>query len=847
MSLRWLLPGCLLLLAIASADPVSAQPAPSPSQAAATRGESFAETLSGWKGRLEFVEGTLASDDELSQAESSSLARILSQITSQTRAQTAVENQALAPLNEQLAALGPEPAEGDPPEPEAIAAQRAEIKGRIAEVEGRLRQTAFVEVRALELLSTLSRLDQERLREALLTRSKPPVTLAIWHEATLELAGVLERIGSTLFSWVEENISLERGLAPYALLGGAIGLAILLGWPTRRWVSSHWGPDPANTDPSYARRILAVAAEGLARALIPAFAIGIVLAALLSQNLVSGFARELAITIAGALTLFVLTVGVAVAALAPRNPAWRIVPVTPQGAVSLAGLVTLLAVFIALADIVWKSSEAGRGASWGSAVTGEAFVSVFLLISTTVIAVLLLLMLRAQWWQGLEAAPGPEQAEGTEEERAGLLPEDPWPLLRAAARILVLASPVIALVGYGRLAAFLIFCLLASVLIGGLALLIRAAAREGLSRLFAPGGPLGRKVSGHQAQAELRLASGLFWLQLLLDAVILVATIGSLAWVVGVPLTTLQLWSGQVLGQIEIGEISFSLTDTVLSIVVLLIGLFLARAIRHWLSHRVLPNTRLDVGARDSIAAGIGYVGIGIAIMLAITTLGISFSNVALVAGALSVGIGFGLRTVTENFVAGLLLLIERPIKVGDWIVAGGNEGTVKHIAVRSTEIETFDRATVFVPNSELIASAVTNWTHKNRIIRIFVFVRVAYGSDAEQVREILLDCARRHERVLRYPESVALLRNFGPDGYEFELRAFLSDTDYFLSARSELHFMVDKALREAGIQVPRAQRELHLPAGWPRPEAELVEMPEEAPPAEAPAEDRAVPKAPKA
>jgi len=246
---------------------------------------------------------------------------------------------------------------------------------------------------------------------------------------------------------------------------------------------------------------------------------------------------------------------------------------------------------------------------------------------------------------------------------------------------------------------------------------------------------------------------------------------------------------------------------------VFLAGISAAGALRRWLATKVLPNTRLDYGVRNSIAAGSGYMAFGIAVMLAISTAGVDLSNLAFVAGALSVGIGFGLRTVVENFVAGLLLLIERPVQIGDWIVVGSSEGIVKRISVRSTEIETFDRAVIIVPNSELIASAVTNWTYRDRTTRMTIKIGVAYGSPTRQVRDLLMKCAKDHADVLTYPPPQVLFQGFGDWTLNFELRCFVGDTDKLGSVRSDLCFAIDDSFRANGIEIPLPQRVLHVRA----------------------------------
>jgi small-conductance mechanosensitive channel len=224
-----------------------------------------------------------------------------------------------------------------------------------------------------------------------------------------------------------------------------------------------------------------------------------------------------------------------------------------------------------------------------------------------------------------------------------------------------------------------------------------------------------------------------------------------------------------------------------------------------------LAHSRADVGVQNSLITLLGYGGLVIALFASISALGVDLGNLALIAGALSVGIGFGLQSIVNNFVSGLILLFERPIKVGDWIVTTSGEGTVKKISVRSTEIETFDRSSIIVPNSELVSSTVTNWTHKDKIGRISVAVGVSYGSDPEKVRDILLKCANAHPLVVAYPEPFVVWKDFGASSLDFELRAFLNDISKGLQVRTDLRFAIFKALADAGIEIPFPQTDIHI------------------------------------
>ena len=207
----------------------------------------------------------------------------------------------------------------------------------------------------------------------------------------------------------------------------------------------------------------------------------------------------------------------------------------------------------------------------------------------------------------------------------------------------------------------------------------------------------------------------------------------------------------------KIGEIHVSFRAVFTAIVVLAVLLLVTRVVRRWLEVELLPRTTLEPSLQLSIATIVGYIGAIVAIAFALTGLGFDLQKIALIAGALSVGIGFGLQSVVANFVSGLILLTERPIRVGDSIVVKGEEGWVRRVRVRATEIETFDRASVIIPNSELITGIVKNWTRANTLGRIVVKVGVGYESDPAQVRDILLEIAN----ASRANRSIAAARGF--------------------------------------------------------------------------------------
>ena len=325
-----------------------------------------------------------------------------------------------------------------------------------------------------------------------------------------------------------------------------------------------------------------------------------------------------------------------------------------------------------------------------------------------------------------------------------------------------------------------------------------------------------RRILGLTPEGHI---TGFFWVRLLVN----------LGWWSLLTLLLIFIWdlSASVVEEIRIvftnGFTVGSLKIVPARIIFALVSLGVLVALSAWfqgqMRKRWVSKMPMERGAREAMVTMIGYVGMAIALLVTLGVAGIDYANLAIIAGALSLGIGFGLQNIVNNFVSGLILLFERPIKTGDWIVVGNTEGHVKRIRIRATQIETFDRADVIVPNSELISGQVTNWMLHNRRGRIRVPIGIAYGSDTQKVKEVLLKIAQEHPEVITnagsVPEPKVMFHSFGDSALDFELRCFIKNIDVRINVISDLNFAIDAAFRENNIEIPFPQRDLHV-KNWP-------------------------------
>jgi small-conductance mechanosensitive channel len=290
---------------------------------------------------------------------------------------------------------------------------------------------------------------------------------------------------------------------------------------------------------------------------------------------------------------------------------------------------------------------------------------------------------------------------------------------------------------------------------------------------------------------------------------------------IGVFLTLFQLWGiyasfGQAWETIfefkfAIGELTLSLGRILMAALFIYLLVSGSWFIRAFLDGEVFPREQIDLGARDAIKKLIHYSLLLFGIMMAISLIGLNLTSLAFLTGALGIGVGFGLQNIVNNFVSGLMLLFERPFKVGDMVVVDNDTGTVRKIGLRSTVIETDDRSELIVPNSLFISGKVTNWTRSNKIARIKITVGVAYGSDIQRALSLLKEAAEAEHRVLSDPEPNPLFLRFGDSALEFELHSWIADVKDLLSVRSALCQGIAGRFQAAGIEIPFPQRDLHL------------------------------------
>ncbi|UCI33913.1 mechanosensitive ion channel family protein [Mesorhizobium sp. B4-1-4] len=710
----------------------------------------------------------------------------------------------LAEINARVQQLGPAPAAGQPPEPDIVSAERQALTSEKAEINAVISQAQALSIRISGLIDQIGNMRSALFRNLLTKRYVLSDALSpqVFSDARDEFRNFYKAVSS----WLSFAFKFKFQ-AILAATFVALGLALVLLVGGRRLFGRVFEADPTNEDPSYLSRL----SVAFWSTLLPTLAVGAFLGSTIFffnyYNVLRGdiglFLNALASVIGVVFCVNRLTN----AALSPRLPNWRLIPVETGPARWLVRLATAMAVVISFNTFLSIVND--KMGSPLSLTIARSF------LATIIVGVILILMAMLRPFRARDGS------------------WRPWPAwLRYLALSLGLFTIIAALLGYIGLALFVSL----QVVVTGTALITAyigflSAQAIGEEGAFA-NTTVGRWLSVNSSYEDTALDQLGLVVSVAINLMIVLVFLPLILLMWGFQLGDIQAWAYRLATGITIGSVTISVTGILSGVVVFIIGYFLTRWFQGWLDGSVMARGKVDTGVRNSIRLAIGYAGVALAALVGISAAGIDLSSLALVAGALSLGIGFGLQNVVSNFVSGLILLAERPFKVGDWIVAGEISGTVKKISVRATEIETFQRQSVILPNSNLINNAVGNWTHRNKLGRIDIKIGVAYGSDVKQVHTVLLEIARSHPLVLKNPEPFVLFSNFGAAALEFEIRVFLADVMNGNIVQNDVRFAVLEKFDDQHIEIPstpRAVVETKHAKAWPtdddKIEADFIEQ----------------------
>lgn len=691
-------------------------------------------------------------------------------------------------LEAQLNSLGPPPADGQK-EAEEVAARRLELTNALATANAPVRKAAEIHDQAVFYIRQVDRQLRARQLATLFDRYPSPLAPSTWAAGFQEISQFVKRFERdvqnelarpSVSKKLNETVPLAVGL----MIFGILFLSVLQ-QPISRALK-RFCDKPATG----AKALMLAVIYNASFIVLPTIGAAALISVFRILDIYPNSVRTAVIAVPAMALVIIIANWLGHTIFAPGQGRWRLLDLGDREAKLGLRLCQGLGVFMAV-EVAVEAFELDNA-------FGLSAISVLSAPPIAVAAVLLWSLasiIRSNETVQGKSAESEQSAE--EPEEASVKPQESGFLLFLS--LLMRTSAILAvcvtLLGYVQLARVAILPVIMTVAQLGFGFLLYHLV------LVIVKAALGRR---EEDEAPVLVSFGLICVLTLVFAPLIAMTWGARG------TDIVEVWYLLTKG-VQLGEVHLSLDSFILLVSIFGIGVVVTRWLQNLLKGTVLPQTRMDSGAQNAVVTGTGYVGLTLAALIAVSTAGLNLSSLAVVAGALSVGIGFGLQTIVSNFFSGIILLIERPIKEGDWIEVSGQSGYVRKISVRSTRIETFDRHDVIIPNSDLIAGTVKNMTLTSKSGRLILPVGVAYGSDLEKVKSILFDAARGHNTIARYPTPQVLFMGLGDSSLNFELRCFLKDIGNVMTTKSDLYFTVYNELGKAGVEIPFPQRDLHL------------------------------------
>jgi len=694
---------------------------------------------------------------------------------------------ALAAYQTRLDQLGPKPDDKAPPESPAVTADRLEQQTGYNKADALMKRARLLSVQADQTVTRIAARRHNLFTQSLFHSTTGIASPTLWITVAQEAGNDFHNVRDLFADWFANvNAQLRGWRLP--VFWSLVGLTFVLYWPVAILARKVSTREPTNTNPTRMQKIRAAWWIAFVIASVPIVATFIV--AMLAEGFdvtndrMAPFMKSLGDGIAR----IALAAGIARGLFAPSRPNWRLFSMSDAKcerieylALMIATIVSITKMFEALNDIIAATLPVSIAVHGVGALIVAIFIALYLARDAAVNT-------------DDEDCLGPVVT----------MTNHFMQLLRLLAWAVVVIV-VAVLAGYIALSSFIVDQILWA---GGIIAVFYMAMvmfDELIAASMKPQARFSHALSvniGIERQSLNLLGvllSGLNHAILFILAALLILA----PW--GVQSTDVPSGLRAAFFGLKIGDITLSLSGVASALVLFAVCYGATHVITRWLEQSFLPQTKLDIGLRNSIKTSVGYLGFTIALLLSLSYIGLNFEKLAIVAGALSVGIGFGLQAIFNNFVSGLILLWERVVRVGDWVVIGGEEGIVRRINVRATEIETFDRALVVIPNGNLITGIVKNWVRMDRAGRLKIALPLTLSAEPHKVRKLLLDCANAHPLVFKEPVPQVYFTGLSPTALNFELYCFVGDVSTITQVKSDLFFDIFKRFGEEGLEIAPA------------------------------------------
>lgn len=687
-------------------------------------------------------------------------------------------------INSRLEQLGPPPAQGQPPEAQVVTDERTRLTTEKAEINAVLGETEDLLIQVNKMIDATGDARRELFTNTLSQRVD--INYSLGSEVVDAYGQELRTMNQLVSSWWRFVISFKWQSMLAATFFAAIAALVLL-FGGQRTLGHLYLRDASIESPSYLSRLAVAFWSTLMRSLT-------VVVFLATTYLFLGYFNVMRPDIASLFYMLFCVIGIvyfvhalAQAVICPGAPNWRLVRVAPRPGRILMVLITATATITGLDYIADTINQI--------AISPLSLTVAKSLVATVLVGLLIIAM---------------ALLKPLEDEATGKI--KPWPrAMRMFLYTIGLVPIIAALLGYIGFARFVS----QQIVINGAVVVTMylgfLTARAVSDENALAGTKLGRAIQTRFGIDETTLDQLGLVASIVINIFVILLGIPVILLLWGFQWSEMVAWFLTIATGFQIGSVNISLVQMAVGVLLFALFYFFTRWFQGWLDTRVMARGKLDSGVRNSIRTAVGYLGLGIAGVIGISAAGINLSSLALVAGGLSLGIGFGMQAIVSNFVSGLILLAERPFKVGDWIETGGVGGIVKKISVRATEVETFQRQSIIIPNSSFINGNVGNWTHRNKLGRVDIPIGVSHKVDPRRVHAILMDIARGHPLVLKNPEPFVAFKAIVESTMEFEMRVHLADLSNSGTVQNDIRFTLIDRFAEEGIEIPYPQRDVNL------------------------------------